>query len=87
MQILTDDIVRLASDFGRYGYRRITAFLQHGGWKENHKKVEGIWRLEGLKIPGEQPERARLWLMYPAQTRQAEPCLGLRLCPSTYPKR
>ena len=61
-QILTDDIVRLASDFGRYGYRRITALLQRGGWKVNHKRVERIWRWEGLKVPGKQPKRARLWL-------------------------
>ena len=43
-QILTDDIVQLASDFGRYWYRRITALLQHGGWKVNHNRVEKIWR-------------------------------------------
>ena len=58
-QMLTDDIVQLASDFGRYGYRKITALLQHGGWEVNHKRVERIWRREGLKVPG---KRARLWL-------------------------
>ena len=61
-QVLTDDIVRLASRFGRYGYRRITALLQHGGWNVNHKRVERIWRREGLKVPGKQPKRSRLWL-------------------------
>ena len=60
--MLTVDIIRLARDFGRYGYRRITALLQHGGWKVNHKRVERIWRREGLKVPSKQPKRARLWL-------------------------
>ena len=32
------------------------------GWKVNHKRVERIWRLEGLKVPKEQPKRRRLWL-------------------------
>ena len=60
--MLTVDIIRLARDFGRYGYRRITALLQHGGWKVNHKRVERIWRREGLRVPSKQPKRARLWL-------------------------
>jgi len=60
--ILTNDIVELASRFGRYGYRRITALLRHRGWSVNHKRVERIWRREGLKVPGKQPGRARLWL-------------------------
>ncbi len=61
-QVLTDDIVELASRFGRYGYRRITALLRHRGWAVNHKRVERIWRREGLKVPSKQPRRARLWL-------------------------
>ena len=60
--ILTNDIVELASRYGRYGYRRITALLRHRGWSVNHKRVERIWRREGLKVPGKQPGRARLWL-------------------------
>ena len=60
--MLTDDVIRLARDFGRYGYRRITALLQHSSWKVNHKRVERIWRLEGLKVPSKQPKRGRLWL-------------------------
>ena len=50
-QVLTDDIIELASRFGRYGYRRITALLRHRGWSVNHKRVERIWRREGLKVP------------------------------------
>jgi transposase InsO family protein len=59
---LTEDITSLASEYGRYGYRRITALLRRKGWQVNHKKVERIWRREGLKVPQKQPKRGRLWL-------------------------
>ncbi len=59
---LTAAIVRLATRFGRYGYRRITALLRAEGWTVNHKRVERIWRQEGLKVPRRQPKRGRLWL-------------------------
>jgi putative transposase len=62
-QALTDDIVALATKYGRYGYRRITALLNNElGWRVNHKRVERIWRKEGLKVPKKQPKRGRLWL-------------------------
>ncbi len=61
-ELLTQEIVRLASKYGRYGYRRITALLRNDGWEVNHKRVERIWRLEGLKVPQKQPKRGRLWL-------------------------
>ena len=53
---LTEDIVELARGFGRYGYRRITAPLRNRGWRVNHKRVERIWRREGLKVPSKQPQ-------------------------------
>jgi len=60
---LTEDIVELATKFGRYGYRRITALLNNQKhWGVNHKRVERIWRREGLKVPQKQPKRGRLWL-------------------------
>ena len=59
---LSAAVVRLASQFGRYGYRRITALLRQEGWWVNHKRVERIWRREGLKVPAKQPKRGRLWL-------------------------
>ena len=59
---LTNDIIKLAVRFGRYGYRRITALLRDQGWQVNHKRVERIWRREGLKVPKKQPKRGRLWL-------------------------
>jgi transposase InsO family protein len=54
----------LATEYGRYGYRRITAMLNNSdkGWQVNHKRVERIWRQEGLKVPQKQPKRGRLWL-------------------------
>jgi transposase InsO family protein len=55
-------VVELAKEYGRYGYRRITGMLRPEGWQVNHKRVERIWRLEGLKVPQRQPKRARLWL-------------------------
>ena len=54
--------MELATRFGRYGYRRITALLRERGWSVNHKRVERIWRREGLKVPRRQPKRGRLWL-------------------------
>ena len=59
---LTQAIVALATQYGRYGYRRITALLHAEGWACNHKRVERIWRAEGLKVPARQPKRERLWL-------------------------
>jgi transposase InsO family protein len=55
-------MVHLASEYGRYGYRRITALLRNEGWRVNHKRVERLWRREGLKVPKKQPKRGRLWL-------------------------
>jgi putative transposase len=70
---LTAAIVRLASQYGRYGYRRVTAMLRADGWHVNHKRVERIWRREGLKVPQKQPKRGRLWL-------NDGSCIRLRPC-------
>ena len=59
---LVAEMVELATQYGRYGYRRITAMLQGKGGKVNHKRVERLWRQEGLKVPSKQPKRRRLWL-------------------------
>lgn len=48
---LTGAIIRLATQYGRYGYRRIAALLRIEGWLINDKRVERIWRQEGLKVP------------------------------------
>lgn len=59
---LTSRVVELAARYGRYGYRRVTALLRNERWPVNHKRVERIWRQEGLKVPQKQPRRSRLWL-------------------------
>ena len=59
---LTAAIVRLASRYGRYGYRRIRRLLLDEGWQVSVKRVYRIWRREGLKVPKKQPKRGRLWL-------------------------
>ena len=61
-EVLIARIIGLATQYGRYGYRRITAMLEQNGWKVNHKRVERIWKIEGLKVPQKQPKRRRLWL-------------------------
>jgi len=60
-EILSARMVALASEYGRYGYRRITAMLHQEGWRVNHKRVERLWRREGLKVPAKQLKRGRLW--------------------------
>lgn len=60
--MLIQRICELACEYGRYGYRRITALLRAEGHVVNHKRVERIWRQEGLKVPQKQPKRRRLWL-------------------------
>jgi len=59
---LTGAVVELARQYGRYGYRRVTGLLRAEGWRVNHKRVERIWRREGLRVPARQPKRGRLWL-------------------------
>lgn len=59
---LRADIVELARRYGRYGYRKIAALLRDAGWLVNAKRVERVWRREGLKVPRRQPKRGRLWL-------------------------
>ena len=59
---LTEAIIELAKQYGRYGYRRITALLQHAGWRVGKDRVERIWRREGLKVPKRhKPRGRRLW--------------------------
>lgn len=70
---LTAAIIRLASQYGRYGYRRITALLRVEGWMINRKRVERIWRREGLKVPQRQKKRRRLYL-------NDGSCIRLRPC-------
>ena len=70
---LTEDIIKLATKYGRYGYKRITALLRVQGWLVNHKRVERIWRQEGLKVPQKHKKRGRLYL-------NDGSCIRLRAC-------
>ena len=49
------DLVRrlheLSAEHPRFGYRRITALLKREGWRVNRKRVQRLWRQEGLKVP------------------------------------
>ena len=58
---LVADMIELARQYGRYGYRRIAALLRDAGWQINDKRVERLWRCEGLKVPYKQSKRGRLW--------------------------
>jgi len=70
---LKDEIVHLTETYGRYGYRRVTHLLRSDCWNVNHKRVERIWRQEGLKVPKRQPKRGRLWF-------NDGSCIRLRAC-------
>lgn len=59
---LVNRMIELATQYGRYGYRTIWGMLLLEGWKVNHKRIERLWRREGLKVPKKQPKRRRLWL-------------------------
>ena len=54
-------LIRLAKQYGRYGYRKIAELLRIEGWTVNHKKVERIWREEGLQLPQRHKKRRRLY--------------------------
>ena len=80
---LTQAIIALASQYGRYGYRRVTVELRKAGWAVGKDRVERIWRREGLKVPRRQPKRGRLWLNDGSCVRlrpeQRQPRVELRL--------
>lgn len=61
-EALRKEIITLACQYGRYGYKRVTALLRAAGWRVNHKRVERIWREEALKVPARQKKRKRLYL-------------------------
>lgn len=54
-------MIRLAKQYGRYGYRKIAQLLRVEGWQVNHKKVERLWREEGLQLPQRHKKRRRLY--------------------------
>ena len=59
---LVADMIELAREYGRYGYRRVAVLLRDAGWSVSDGRVERLWRREGLKVPPKQPKKGRLWL-------------------------
>jgi putative transposase len=51
---------QIASEWPRYGHRRAHALLRHEVYKVNRKRVQRIWRAEGLRVPAHPPKRRRL---------------------------
>ena len=47
---LVADMIELARQFGRYGYRRIAVLLREAGWSVSDGRIERLWRQEGLKV-------------------------------------
>jgi putative transposase len=60
-QRLTADIIKLARQYGRYGYRKIAELLRQAGWTINDKRVERIWQREGLQVPSPTGGRTKGW--------------------------
>ena len=58
---LVVDMIEFTRQYGRYGYRRIAALLRDALWQVNNKRIERLWRREGLKVPQRQPKGGRLW--------------------------
>lgn len=54
-------VIRLAKNYGRCGYRKIAELLRIEGWQVNHKKVERLWREEGLQLPRRYKRKRRLY--------------------------
>ena len=48
---LVKRMIELACQYGRYGYPRVTVFLREEGFRANHKRIERLWRREGLRVP------------------------------------
>ena len=53
-------MIELTRQYDRYGHRRVAALLRDAGWQINNKRVERLWRREGLKVPMKQPKKGRL---------------------------
>jgi hypothetical protein len=58
----TRAIIALASEYGRYVYRRVTALLRAAGWQVDKDRVQQNWRREGLKVLQKYRPRSHLWL-------------------------
>ena len=55
-------MIRLAKQYGRYGYRKVALLMRVEGWSVNHKKIERLWRDKGLQLP--RRHKKRRWLYH-----------------------
>lgn len=74
---LVREMTKLATSYGRYGYRRVTGMLREDGWQVNHKRIERLWRREGLKVPQRQLKRRRVNGGEKVQRLAVEKCSAL----------
>lgn len=51
---------KISEDKPRWGYRRAHARLLEEGWEVNKKRVQRLWRDEGLRVPRRKRKRARV---------------------------
>jgi len=64
---------KLSTDHPRWGYRRAHGHLLTEGWSLNRKRVQRIWREEGLRVPAKAKKRRRLGVSTaPADRLKAE---------------
>ncbi|HEY9077835.1 MAG TPA: IS3 family transposase [Anaerolineaceae bacterium] len=59
---LRQEVVKMTSKFGCYGYRLVMGLRHDAGWQVNHKRVKRIWRQKGLRVPQKPPKRGRLMI-------------------------
>ena len=72
-ELLRQRLREISKTWPRWGFRRAGAVLRMEGWKVNHKRVQRLWREEGLRVPPHSPKRRRLGnSTVPARRLQAE---------------
>jgi len=64
-------MIKLARQYGRYGYRRVAALLRESGWSVSDGRVKRLWRRERLKVPAKQSKKGWLWLNDGSAVQQA----------------
>ena len=71
--VLRAELRQFSKDRPRWGYRRAHHHLRELGWDVNRKRVQRLWREEGLRVPQRRRKRRRLGdSTVPAQRLRAE---------------
>ena len=72
-ELLRQRLREISKTWPRWGFRQAGAGLRKEGWQMNHKRVQRLWREEGLRVPPHSPKRRRLGnSTVPARRLQAE---------------